>query len=35
MRGALIAYLDQGGKDLDQTIRDSGALIKRPKAEAA
>ena len=35
MRRALIAYLDQGGKDLDQTIRDAAALIKRPKAEAA
>lgn len=35
MRKALIAYLEKGGADLDQTIRDAAALIKRPKAEAA
>ncbi len=35
MRKALIAYLGQGGKDLDQTIRDGAAFIKRPKSEAA
>jgi formate dehydrogenase subunit delta len=35
MRAALFAHLDAGGADLDQTIKNAAAFIKRPKPQAA
>ena len=35
MRQALIAHLEAGGQGLEQTVKDSASLIRRPKAEAA